>query len=98
MNTYLVSYDITVDNKREKVAAKLIYFGFERIQFSVFMGRIKKTLINSLVKEIQPLIGKDDKFLVVPLPPATINNYIAYGKEKEFIKEILREKHTLYFG
>mgnify|MGYP000589584965 CR=1 FL=1 len=52
----MVIYDITDDALRSRVALKLEDYGLERIQYSAFMGRLKRYLLNSLIEDIKAIL------------------------------------------
>jgi CRISPR-associated endonuclease Cas2 len=56
---HLAIYDIETNRLRDKVAQRLVRFGFERIQFSVFMGHLKQKIDITITK----LLEKIDKNL-----------------------------------
>ncbi|AAL62620.1 CRISPR-associated endonuclease Cas2 [Pyrobaculum aerophilum] len=49
----VVAYDITEDEVRNKVADALKAYGLERIQRSVFVGRINPALLKDLVERLK---------------------------------------------
>ncbi len=53
---YLVIYDITNNSLRSKLAEKLKDYGLERIQYSAFIGHLKKYELNSLLEDIKKLL------------------------------------------
>lgn len=54
--TYLIIYDITDDNLRNKIAGKLEDYGLERIQYSAFLGKLKRYQLNSLIEELKEIL------------------------------------------
>ena len=66
---YLLVYDIPDDRIRTKVADFCLDYGLDRIQYSAFIGRLSRGLMDELVQKIQRRIGqKPAKILVVPIP------------------------------
>jgi len=53
---YVVIYDITDDNLRALVAESLKDYGLTRIQYSAFMGRLRRDRLNSLTVDLRNLI------------------------------------------
>lgn len=53
---YLIVYDISENNVRTKIADKLIEWGFERIQYSVFVGEDNPAEIKELWESLKSLL------------------------------------------
>ncbi len=53
---YLIIYDITDDNLRTKVAEILKNYGLRRIQYSGFIGELRRSKLNSLKSELRQLL------------------------------------------
>lgn len=75
-NYYLAMYDITHDRTLQKVAKKLQQNGFERVNYSVWLGWVNPLQAGNLKKELQTLLrseqAKGSILYVVPLTPATL--------------------------
>jgi len=73
---YLVMYDITHDRTLQKVAKKLQQHGFERMNYSVWLGWINPLETGELKKDLQCLLkaeeAKGSCLYVIPLKPSTI--------------------------
>ena len=96
---YLITYDITSNNIRQKVAHRLTYFGLHRIQYSVFMGPLSTTLLPNLIhwlKGIEPNLNKDNSILIFPMTKEGINRKIILGDATYDWQELMGLKHTLY--
>ena len=61
MYKQLITYDVpaTHDYLRHKIAQKLIDYGLERIQYSVFVGNLSKNMVDNLKIEVLGIIGTD---------------------------------------
>ncbi len=57
MNVFLI-YDITHDQTRTKVADLCLDYGLDRIQYSAFEGKLKRTHQEELMLKIKKLLGK----------------------------------------
>lgn len=69
-NTFLVSYDVTSDRRRNKVFKKLRGFG-DHVQFSVFLCDLTRKERVKLEAEVTELIQhREDQVLVVDLGPS----------------------------
>jgi CRISPR-associated protein Cas2 len=55
---YLLIYDITHDGTRVKVADACLDYGLERVQYSAFLGDLKRTHQHELWAKIRQRIGK----------------------------------------
>ena len=53
---YVVIYDITSDNLRALVAETLKDYGLQRIQYSAFIGHLRRDRLNSLIVDLKNLI------------------------------------------
>ena len=53
---YVVIYDITDDNLRALVAETLKDYGLQRIQYSAFVGNLRRDELNSLIVDLKNLI------------------------------------------
>lgn len=73
---YLLMYDITNDKIIQKVARKLTSFGFERINYSVWLGWVNPMEKGNLKIDLQTLLhnesAKGSKLYIVPLNTTTL--------------------------
>jgi|JI6StandDraft_1071083.scaffolds.fasta_scaffold159058_1 CRISPR-associated endonuclease Cas2 len=71
---HLACYDIEKDRLRTKLADKLLEYGFERIQFSVFLGTLRENRKEELLEWVEKLLEStppaERKFLLMPLAEA----------------------------
>lgn len=58
MAKWLVCYDIEDDRIRSKIADFCLDKGLERVQYSVFLGTMNKTLARELGAQIRRQMGK----------------------------------------
>jgi CRISPR-associated endonuclease Cas2 len=69
-NAFMISYDISEDKFRTKIANKLIAIGLERVQLSVFIGVVKIQKVNDFISFFQKemaLLKAKDALIVLPL-------------------------------
>lgn len=61
MYKQLITYDVpaTHDRLRQKIAEKLLDYGLERIQYSVFVGKLSKNQLENLKIDLLALVGGD---------------------------------------
>lgn len=89
---YLLAYDIQNGRILNKVA-KRVMSCMNRIQYSVYIGRIDVDMSESLSKDISKLIGKNDKFLIIQLNEKNISE--SYFKGKSFLIDDLVSKTVI---
>ena len=54
---YVVIYDVSDDNLRTLIAETLKDYGLQRIQYSGFMGDLRRDQLNSLLDDLKNLIN-----------------------------------------
>ena len=73
---YLLMYDITHNRTLQKVAKKLQKYGFERVNYSVWLGWENPLESGILKKELQLLLqaeeAKGSRLYIIPIKPATM--------------------------
>ena len=83
----LVFYDIIENKTRNKIIRYLFNLGFQRIQFSVFLGDISKKKFKNLSLNINKIIdSKKDSVYIFNLCEKDFNKCVFLGKiiNKEF--------------
>ncbi len=82
---YLVCYDIENDNRRLKTAAKLIEFGFQRVQKSVFAGDPGETALQQLEAWLQKHFpagaNNEDTALLLPCTQRQLETTKVFGQD-----------------
>ena len=64
---YVISYDITDDQRRVKVAEILLDFG-KRVQYSVFEAELDEKLFENLKNRLQKVISdQEDNIRIYPI-------------------------------
>jgi CRISPR-associated protein Cas2 len=64
----LVMYDIEHDRVRYRVSEACLDFGLERIQFSVFRGKLNRNKREELLMRLTDLLGEEPgKILIQPV-------------------------------
>ena len=79
----LITYDIGNDRMRTKISNILVYFGFERIQKSVFLGNPSQSILSKTENQLSFLNLEKKKDSIIILK---IGNYA-----KEYFSEALLE-------
>ena len=82
---YLVIYDITDDNLRALVAETLKDYGLQRIQYSAFIGHLRRDKLNSLIVDLKNLI-KDlvENVQLFPVCDTCFRGKREVGKPKKY--------------
>lgn len=80
----LVSYDITVDRLRLKLANELLAHGLIRVQYSVFIGQIPDRYMNRLETVLADYPNRkgwsdEDAILLLPLHHYSADNVQRWG-------------------
>ena len=75
---YLVSYDITDDRSRQRIADLLLDYG-DRIQKSVFEADLDADDLATILRKAEPLIAEEDSFRIYPLCKACRAGLILRG-------------------
>jgi len=65
--TRLVVYDISKDKLRRKLAERLEQIGFTRVQKSVFLGKVKRKVLQAVIQRFESRLEKTDRLYVIPL-------------------------------
>ena len=95
---YLIAYDIKSDDIRLKIAKRLVAEGYERIQFSVFVG-LKNPKKNKILWNNLNLWLKNEplsKFYIIPLTHSNFKNITMIGKNNIDIDYMLGIKETMF--
>jgi CRISPR-associated protein Cas2 len=94
---YVVIYDITDDNLRALVAEALKDYGLQRIQYSAFIGELRRDELNSLLVDLRKLI-KDltENVQLYPLCETCFKGRKEVGKPKKYELREGKEK-VAYF-
>ncbi len=82
---YVVIYDITDDNLRALVVETLKDYGLQRIQYSAFIGDLRRDELNSLLADLKNLI-KDltENVQLYPLCDICFKGRKEVGKPKKY--------------
>jgi len=94
---YVVIYDITDDNLRALVAETLKDYGLQRIQYSAFIGDLRRDELNSLLVDLKNLI-KDltENVQLYPLCDTCFKGRKEVGRPKKYEFKEGKEK-IVYF-
>ena len=80
-------YDIQNNRSRKYIARFCKQKGLIRVQKSVFLGNIKKRLIEELLEEVEPLLNLDqDRFYIVYMTQKDFHNMTILGQGFDKLK------------
>ncbi len=87
---YIVMYDISEDKQRNKALEICRYFGMERIQYSVYGGRLEKKARKEIEKELKMIkIGSEDSIGIVTICNNCLIKSTTIGKKKTWEKKTI---------
>jgi CRISPR-associated protein Cas2 len=93
---YLIIYDITDDNLRTSVAETLKDYGLQRIQYSAFLGSLRRAELNSLTIDLKRLIGDQvENVQIYPVCDTCFRGRREVGKPKRY--ELKEEKEKIVY-
>jgi len=82
---YVVIYDITDDNLRTLIAETLKDYGLQRIQYSAFIGSLRRDKLNSLIVDLRKLIGSlVENVQIFPVCDTCFKGRREIGKPKKY--------------
>lgn len=101
---YLISYDITENYRRTRLAKLLISEGYERLQLSVFAGPFSPMDNSRLWQKITELCtsnsenGKvsENKLMVIEVPLALFSRMRLIGTSGQDMEYLTGKRHTLW--
>ena len=74
-----IMYDVKDDTNRSALATRLIYYGLQRVQYSVFRGVVNARDTMLVESEIRDMVDDGDKVHIIDLCEACRKNLIAIG-------------------
>ena len=97
---FLICYDIENDKWRKKLSDRLIQFGLERIQYSVFVGPLTESLLERLSRWIKEhekfLLSDNNSILILGLLPSQLEKMTIFGVVDFDLKMITGKQNTLF--
>ncbi len=98
---HLISYDIENDSLRQKIANKIIAEGFDRVQYSVYLGGVSDGVLANLITYLKDAMLKSnlqkDNIIIISLTDKALENMLTIGQSGLDIDEIIGNKNTLIF-
>jgi CRISPR-associated endonuclease Cas2 len=96
---HLICYDISHDGLRTKLGRKILEYGLDRINKSVYLGTISESSLTSLETELATLLqaksDPDDSLIIIAVGAAQIQSMRVYGRNDLDREELVGEKGTL---
>lgn len=80
---YLICYDITEPTRWRKVYKRLEGYG-RRLQYSVFRCRLTKTEVEKLRWELEKILSKDDKLLILNVCEKCENKTVSLNRPESW--------------
>ena len=96
----LICYDITNNGLRLKIAKKLLEFGLERVNRSVFLGTAKEKdqkKLESLLREFMASkkVSPGDSLIILPVHKHQIYDMLVFGAQEWEPESLSGDLHTL---
>lgn len=95
----LICYDISGNGLRAKLSRKIIEYGLDRINKSVYLGSITDSSLTQLEQQIhQAMTAKaepQDSVIILPVTAAQIQQIKVYGLNELDKDELSGDKSTL---
>lgn len=96
---HLICYDITSDSLRGKMGKKILEYGLERINKSVYLGSITESSLIALEALLSGLVREkgepQDSLIILPVTAQQVNDMRVYGENGLDKKELTGDKSTL---
>ncbi len=98
----LVSYDLEDNYLRQKVANHLIDTGLTRVQYSVYIGTLKDSVVTTLQDWIQALPQErrwkpKDSLILLSLTQNQVQQMLVIGQPKWDQDDLSGDQHTMMF-
>ncbi|MBX7226376.1 MAG: CRISPR-associated endonuclease Cas2 [Chitinophagales bacterium] len=90
----IITYDISENRKRTKIAKYLVRMGLTRVQYSIFVGDLPLFRWNQIILKLYSYleeIDETDKLYVQEISKESFKNMVIFGESPNF-EEILNEK------
>lgn len=95
---HLICYDISNDSLRTQMGKKIIAIGMDRINKSVYLGRVKDIALQQLEKTLDEMMQKKgdqgDSLIVLSLQPFQVQSMRIYGENSLDREELSGDKST----
>lgn len=96
---HLICYDITSDSLRTKMGRKILEFGLDRINKSVYLGSISESSLTQLEALLSGLLQQKgephDSLIIIPATAQQVQDMKVYGENGLDKDELTGDKSTL---
>ena len=96
---HLICYDITSDTLRAKMGRKILEFGLDRINKSVYLGSITESSLTQLEALLSGLLQQKgephDSLIIIPVTAQQVQEMRVYGENGLDKDELTGDKSTL---
>lgn len=96
---HLICYDISGNSLRTKIGRKIIEYGLDRINKSVYLGNITESSLTKLELAIHQWLkdkgDPQDSLIILPVTAAQIQQIKVYGLNELDKDELSGDKSTL---
>ncbi len=96
---HLICYDITSDALRTKMGKKILEYGLERINKSVYLGSITDSSLTALEALLSGLVQQkgepQDSLIILPVTAQQVQDMRVYGENGLDKQELTGDKSTL---
>lgn len=96
---HLICYDITGNTLRAKMGRKILEFGLDRINKSVYLGSITESSLTQLEALLSGLLQQkgepQDSLIIIPVTPQQVQEMRVYGANELDKDELTGDKSTL---
>ena len=91
INRYIyVSYDIEDNKTRDSIARRLMFYGLNRVQYSVFRGEVSLKDSKLILKEFEDLnLGEEDSIQVIDLCEKCKGGIHIIGRQPKIIRHLI---------
>ncbi|HQU59600.1 MAG TPA: CRISPR-associated endonuclease Cas2 [Saprospiraceae bacterium] len=96
---HLICYDITNDTLRTKMGKKILEYGLDRINKSVYLGSITESSLTALEVLLSGLVQQkgepSDSLIIIPVTAQQVHDMRVYGENGLDKDELTGDKSTL---
>lgn len=95
----LICYDIQSNALRTALSQKILHYGLERINLSVYLGTLKESDLAQLEALLQQIMssraGPDDSLIILPVTNNSVWQMQVLGRNDLDVEDLSGERHTL---
>lgn len=95
MKLRLIFYDIADDRLRTRLAKRLEAVGLQRLQYSVFVGRIRAQTLRRVLWRFRKALAEEDRLYVLPLTETQLSQMQMHGQPAE-LGPVIAPPHTRF--